>query len=111
MPRWVCHCVDTWQRAPAINALRGHLTEFGQIVPQGAANAVKLITIEEPTSCQPADAIATLKVLIAALTYLDPGLTPGLAYLDLSRCEGPQKSRKTALSDRKPGVNALLGAK
>lgn len=27
------------QRTQAINALRGHLTEFGQIVPQGAANA------------------------------------------------------------------------
>ena len=27
------------QRTQAINSLRGHLTEFGQIVPQGAANA------------------------------------------------------------------------
>jgi transposase len=39
------------QRTQAINALRGHLTEFGQIVPQGAANAAKLIAIvEEPVS-------------------------------------------------------------
>ena len=30
------------QRTQAINALRGHLTEFGQIVPQGAANAARL---------------------------------------------------------------------
>ena len=27
------------QRTRAINALRGHLTEFGQIVPQGASNS------------------------------------------------------------------------
>jgi len=33
------------QRTQAINALRGHLTEFGQIVPQGAANASKLIAL------------------------------------------------------------------
>jgi transposase len=26
------------QRTQAINALRGHLAEFGQIVPQGAAS-------------------------------------------------------------------------
>ena len=35
------------QRTQAINALRGHLGEFGQVVPQGAANASKLIAIVE----------------------------------------------------------------
>jgi transposase len=60
------------QRTQAINALRGHLTEFGQIVPQGAANASKLIAIvEEPASGLPADAMETLKVLVAALTHLE----------------------------------------
>lgn len=60
------------QRTQAINALRGHLTEFGQIVPQGAANAAKLIAIvEEPDSGLPADAMGTLKVLVAALTHLE----------------------------------------
>src|SRR5688572_26764000 len=29
------------QRTQAINALRGHLTEFGQIVPHGASNATR----------------------------------------------------------------------
>jgi transposase len=39
------------QRTEAINALRGHLTEFGQVVPQGAANATRLIAIvEDPDS-------------------------------------------------------------
>ncbi len=60
------------QRTQAISALRGHLTEFGQIVPQGAANAAKLIAIvEEPASGLPADAVGTLKVLVAALTHLE----------------------------------------
>lgn len=60
------------QRTQAINALRGHLTEFGQIVPQGAANASKLIAIvEDPDSGIPADAIVTLKVLVMALTHLE----------------------------------------
>jgi transposase len=60
------------QRTQAINALRGHLTEFGQIVPQGAANASKLVAlIEDPESDLPADAIPTLKALIAALAHLE----------------------------------------
>ena len=53
------------QRTQAINALRGHLAEFGQIMPQGAANAARLISIvEDPDIGLPADAIATLKVLV-----------------------------------------------
>ena len=60
------------QRTQAINALRGHLTEFGQIVPQGAANATRLIAIvEDPDSRLPTDAIATLKVLVATLSHLE----------------------------------------
>lgn len=59
------------QRTQAINALRGHLTEFGQIVPQRAANASTLIAIvEDLDSGLPLDAIATLKVLVAALDHL-----------------------------------------
>lgn len=60
------------QRTQAINALRGHLGEFGQIVPQGAANAARLIAnVEHPDSGLPADAIATLKVLVSTLTHLE----------------------------------------
>jgi transposase len=60
------------QRTQAINALRGHLGEFGQIVPQGATNAAKLIVIvEDPDSGLPADAISTLRVLVAALGHLE----------------------------------------
>jgi transposase len=48
------------------------LTEFGQIVPQGAANASRLITIvENPEKCLPAHASPTLKVLIAVFAHLE----------------------------------------
>ena len=60
------------QRTQAINALRGHLAEFGLVVPQGAANAARLIAlVEDPQSGLPADAIATLKVLVTALVHLE----------------------------------------
>jgi transposase len=60
------------QRTQAINALRGHLAEFGLVVPQGAANAARLIAlVEDPGSGLPAEAIATLNVLVTALTHLE----------------------------------------
>lgn len=60
------------QRTQTINALRGHLGECGRIVPQGAPNAAGLITIvEDPDSGLPTDAIATLNVLVGALTHLE----------------------------------------
>jgi transposase len=63
------------QRTQAINALRGHLTEFGQVVPQGAASAGWLIAIvDDPDSDLPVDAIATLKVLGAALAHVKRSL-------------------------------------
>jgi transposase len=59
------------QRTQAINTLRGHLSEFGQILPQGAAHASKLIAIIDDPECRlPADAIPTLTVLVAALAQL-----------------------------------------
>ena len=60
------------QRTQVINALRGHLTEFGQVVPQGAANASRLIAIvEDPDNGLPANARPTLTVLITALAHLE----------------------------------------
>lgn len=60
------------QRTQAINALRGHLTEFGEVVPQGAANAKRLIAIvEDAASGLPDEARATLLVLIETKTRLD----------------------------------------
>lgn len=60
------------QRTQAITALRGHLNEFGQNVPHGAANATRLIAIIEDPECDlPADAIPTLKILVATLAQLE----------------------------------------
>lgn len=60
------------QRTQAINALRGHLAEFGEVVPQGAANAARLSAIiEDPASGLPEEARATLLVLIETKTRLD----------------------------------------
>lgn len=93
------------QRTQAINALRGHLGEFGQIVPQGAANAARLIAIvEDPDSGLPADAIATLKVLVAALTHLEREI----GQLD---AEIAQRAKENEVARRLmtvPGIGPLI---
>ena len=47
-------------------------TEFAEVVPQGAANATRLIAIvEDPANGLPDEAHATLLVLIETKTRLD----------------------------------------
>lgn len=93
------------QRTQAINALRGHLGEFGQIVAQGAGNAARLIAIiEDPDSGLPADAIATLDVLIAALRHLDAEI----GNLDAEigrRAKGNEVARRLMTI---PGIGLLI---
>src|SRR5690554_3333014 len=60
------------QRTQIINALRGHLAEFGIIVAQGPAHVVKLIlAVEDPESPLPEMARPVLEVLVETLRALD----------------------------------------
>ncbi len=60
------------QRTQVINALRGHLTEYGKVVAKGAGHVAKLIDyVEEPLSELPDRARGILRLLIASLTDLD----------------------------------------
>ena len=53
------------QRTQGINALRGHLSEYGYIFPQGITHADAVIAhVEDPNSSVPDSARAVLKVLI-----------------------------------------------
>ena len=93
------------QRTQAINALRGHLAEFGQIVPQGAANAARLIAIvENQDSDLPADAIATLKVLVAALIHLETEI----ARLDAEIARRAKENEVARRLMTVPGIGPLI---
>lgn len=60
------------QRTQMINALRGHLTEFGLIVAKGPQNLSKLVAlVKDPTSGLPEAAREILVVLIEQLHSLD----------------------------------------
>ena len=60
------------QRTQVINALRGHMGEYGLIAPQGKAHVGRLITlIEDPASDVPDAARVCLARLVAVLHSLD----------------------------------------
>ena len=60
------------QRTQCINALRGHLSEYGYVVPQGITHADAVIAhIEDPNSSVPESARAILTVLIATFQALE----------------------------------------
>jgi transposase len=59
------------QRTQLINAIRGHLSEYGMIAPQGPFHVERLIAqIEDPASDLPEPARACLTVLVSTLRHL-----------------------------------------
>src|SRR5665213_3896187 len=59
------------QRTQLINALRGHLAEFGMVVRQGPENAPKLVElVMDPTSDLPQEARLVLETLVQTLQLL-----------------------------------------
>src|SRR3954451_2048019 len=63
------------QRTQCINALRGHLAEYGHVVPQGPAHLDRLVAlVEEPKALVPESASGILQVLIRTLNALEEQL-------------------------------------
>ena len=63
------------QRTQCINALRGHLAEYGHVVPQGPAHVDRLVAlVEDPKSSVPESARGILQVLIRTLNALEEQL-------------------------------------
>jgi len=51
------------QRTQCINALRGHLTEYGWVVPKGATHVLTLIEQIEDPNCQLPESARTIELL------------------------------------------------
>src|SRR5713226_7508835 len=59
------------QRTQAINALRGHLGEYGLVVAKGPGHVIKLVEhVEDPGSDVPDAARLVLRTLVEALRFL-----------------------------------------
>jgi transposase len=93
------------QRTQLINALRGHLAEFGMVVRQGAENAPKLVElVMDPASDLPQEARLVLETLAQALQLLETKI----AVLDV---EITKRAKNNAVAKRLmtiPGVGAVI---
>jgi transposase len=92
------------QRTQCINALRGHLTEYGWVVAKGATHVPMLINqIEDPNCHLPESARAIFKVLVATLKALEENI----AVLDVEIC---RRSKEDPVARRLmtiPGVGPI----
>jgi transposase len=92
------------QRTQCINALRGHLTEYGYVVSKGATHVPALIDQIEDPSCQlPESARAIFKVLIATLTSLEANIAVLDAEITRRSKEDPAARRLMTI----PGVGPI----
>jgi transposase len=93
------------QRTQTINALRGHLAEFGHVAPQGLTHAAKLIAmIEDPQTALPEPARTALQFLTATLSQLNDQIRALDAQI-------VRRAREDALARRLmtiPGVGPLI---
>ena len=93
------------QRTQSINALRGHLGEYGYVVPQGARNVDRLIAlIESEASNLPATARASLDVLAGMLAELDRQIGALDAEIDRRARESEVVRRLMTI----PGIGPLI---
>ena len=96
------------QRTQLINALRGHLTEFGYIVRQGVGHVAKLVEIVgDPASDVPAEARPVLAVIAESLQALQAQI----ALLDreiASRAKADPVAKRLMTV---PGVGPVIAAR
>lgn len=93
------------QRTQAINALRGHLAEFGEVVPQGATNARRLIALVEARDTGlPETMRATLRVLVAVLVQLEERIAELDAEIACRARENETARRLMTI----PGIGPLI---
>src|SRR5918999_6490861 len=95
------------QRTQAINALRGHLAEFGVIAAKGPAHTAKLMAaLEDPASDLPQAARGILAVLVEELRSLDEGVAVLDREIARHATENPVARRLMTI----PGIGAVTAA-
>jgi hypothetical protein len=92
------------QRTQCINALRGHLSEYGYIFPQSITHAATLIAhVEDPNCTLPDNARTILKILIGTFTALETQIKDLDAKINRRAKEDPVARRLMTV----PGIGPI----
>src|SRR6516165_4983163 len=93
------------QRTQAINALRGHLGEYGVVVAKGPSHIAKLIAhVEDPAAGLPEAARTVLRVLIASLQFLSERID----LLDREVARRAREDKEVRRLTTIPGVGPVI---
>ncbi len=94
------------QRTMSVNALRGHLAEFGLVVAKGISRVDELLELADKDASLPEEARETAKLLAAHLEGLDRSIDA--AEKKIARANA--RSATGQLLDRIPGVGPLIAS-
>jgi transposase len=93
------------QRTQAINALRGHLGEYGLVVAKGPSHVAKLIEhVEDPATGLPEAARVVLRVLTASLQFL----SERIVVLDREVARRAREDNEVRRLTTIPGVGPVI---
>ncbi|WP_288036933.1 IS110 family transposase [Acidiphilium sp.] len=94
------------QRTMTINALRGHLAEFGLIVAKGVNRVDELLDLARANSALPAVARAAVDVLAKALERIDDAIKE----IENKIAEAHDRNDVSRLIDGAPGIGKLIAS-
>ena len=94
------------QRTMSVNALRGHLAEFGLIAPKGIGRVSQLLELADAEASLPEEAKETVKLLALHLEGLDRSIDVAEKKIGAANAE----SRTSQLLDLIPGVGPLIAS-
>ena len=94
------------QRTMSVNALRGHLSEFGIVVAKGIGRVDELLDLAEGDATLPAAAKAGVKILAQALEGLDKAIDD----LEKEISSAHAQNEMSRLLDKVPGIGKLIAS-
>ena len=94
------------QQTMSVNALRGHLAEFGIVVAKGIGRVDELLDLAEKDTMLPEAAKAAVKVLAEILE----GIAKAIDDLEKKIAEAHAQSEASRLLDGIPGIGKLIAS-
>jgi transposase len=94
------------QRTMSVNALRGHLSEFGIVAAKGIGGVDELLDLAESDATLPNAARASVRVLSQALEALDKAIDD----LEKEITRANAQNEMVRLLDKVPGIGKLIAS-